>query len=106
MISDSPAALATLRERLTGRLIQPDDTDYDALRVVVAGDIDHRPVAIARTRSTDDVVAVVNFARDHDVELAVRCGGHSGPGYGTVEGGIVLDPTNLFRRNQNVPPRP
>ncbi len=91
MISDSNAALATLSDRLNGRLIQPDDADYETLRVVVSGDVNHRPLAIARARGTHDVVAVVDFARDHDLELAVRCGGHSGPGYGTVEGGIVLD---------------
>lgn len=91
MVSSSPADLVSLSERLTGRLILPGDADYDALRIVLAGDVDHHPAAIARAVSTDDVKAVVNFARDTGMELAIRCGGHSGPGYGSVDGGIVLD---------------
>jgi FAD/FMN-containing dehydrogenase len=84
--------LSDLRAAVTGRVIGPDDADYDAARTVLvpiaAG---RRPAAVVRVANADDVAAVVNFARDNGVELAVRSGGHSASGHSTVDGGIVLD---------------
>jgi FAD/FMN-containing dehydrogenase len=84
--------LSDLRAAVTGRVIGPDDADYDAARTVLvpiaAG---RRPAAVVRVANADDVVAVVNYARDNGVELAVRSGGHSASGHSTVDGGIVLD---------------
>jgi FAD/FMN-containing dehydrogenase len=84
--------LSDLRAAVTGRVIGPDDADYDAARTVLvpiaAG---RRPAAVVRAANADDVAAVVNFARDNGVELAVRSGGHSASGHSTVDGGIVLD---------------
>ena len=53
--------------------------------------IDKRPALIARCATPDDVAAAIGFARDHDVPLAVRGGGHNGAGLGTVDDGVVID---------------
>jgi hypothetical protein len=88
----TPAQAA--RRELTsfqGRLIGPEDADFDAARKVYNAMIDKRPALIARCAGPGDVVKVVDFARDHDLLLAVRGGGHNGAGLGTCEGGVVLD---------------
>ena len=92
MTSSVPTlSLAQLSGELTGRIITPDDGEYDAARTVVSGEVDCRPAAIVRVADATDVARVIDFARENDVELAVRSGGHSGAGHGTTEGGIVLD---------------
>ena len=53
--------------------------------------IDKRPAVIARCQSADDVAAVIRFARDHDLPLAIRAGGHNGGGLGSVDDGVVCD---------------
>jgi FAD/FMN-containing dehydrogenase len=90
-------ALADLEEVLSGELILPDDPDYDTARTVFNAMIDKRPAAIARCRTTADVAIAVNFAREHDLELAVRSGGHSAAGLGVSDGGIVIDLSGLKR---------
>jgi FAD/FMN-containing dehydrogenase len=72
-------------------VITPEDPGYDDARTVYFKGIDRRPAAIARPTDADGVAAVVNFARESGAELAVRSGGHSRAGFGTSEGGIVLD---------------
>jgi FAD/FMN-containing dehydrogenase len=84
----------TMRQELSGfrgRLIAPDDADYDEARAVYNAMIDKRPVLIARCADADSVARVVGFARDHDLVLAVRGGGHNGAGLGTCDGGVVID---------------
>jgi FAD/FMN-containing dehydrogenase len=78
-------------EGFGGQLIGPDDTGYDEARAVYNAMIDKRPALIARCASADDVAKVVGFARDHDLLLAVRGGGHNGAGLGTCDGGVVID---------------
>jgi len=80
-----------LSDSLDGRVIRPDDGDYDDARAVFYGGIDKRPAAIARVASDQDIRRVVDAARESGVELAVRCGGHSLTGASSSEGGIVLD---------------
>jgi FAD/FMN-containing dehydrogenase len=80
-----------LRARLEGELISPDDPSYDEARRVFFKGVDKRPLAVARVAGADDVAAVVNAACEGGLELAVRSGGHSRPGYGTVDGGLVID---------------
>jgi FAD/FMN-containing dehydrogenase len=80
-----------LRADLSGRVIAPDDAEYDQMRTVVMGGIDRRPAVIVRPANATDVVRVIALARATGLELAVRCGGHSGAGHGTTEGGILLD---------------
>jgi FAD/FMN-containing dehydrogenase len=84
-------ALAQLRERISGRVIGPNDDDYDVLRTVMMGGIDRRPAVIVRVANDDDVKTVVNLARETGLDLAIRSGGHSSKGDSTSDGGIVLD---------------
>jgi FAD/FMN-containing dehydrogenase len=87
----SSSVIEDIRAHVHGRVIAPDDTDYETARLVYNGMIDKRPAAVVRVSDTDDVVAAVNLARDHGLDLAVRGGGHSAPGFGTCDGGIVID---------------
>jgi hypothetical protein len=74
-----------------GRLIGPADAEYDEARSVHNAMIDKRPALIARPATPDEVAQVVAFARDNDLLLAVRGGGHNGAGLGTVDDGVVID---------------
>ena len=74
-----------------GRLINVDHADYDIARAVWNGAIDRRPRLIARCIGTADVVAAVRFARDHDLEIAIRGGGHNVAGTAVCDDGIVID---------------
>src|SRR5436190_17250460 len=87
----NPDTVAAFERSLRGRLIRPSDPDYDTARAVYNGMIDKRPALIARVSNVADVIASVNFARDHGVLLAIRGGGHNGPGLGTCDGGLVID---------------
>jgi FAD/FMN-containing dehydrogenase len=84
-----------LRAQLAGEVITPDDAGYDGARRVFLGGIDRHPAVIAQVANEDDVGHVVGAARESGLELAVRGGGHSVAGYGTSEGGIVLDLSRL-----------
>jgi hypothetical protein len=91
MTTSQSTALTDLRSRLTGRLVEPDDADYDALRGIMLGGTDPRPAVIVRPLDDADVSTAVTFARDAGLPVAVRSGGHSGAGHGTVDGGLVID---------------
>jgi FAD/FMN-containing dehydrogenase len=79
------------KSRLLGDLVRPDDPGYDEARAVYNAMHDCRPAMVARAVGVADVMAAVDFAREHDLLLAVRGGGHSVPGFGTCDGGLVLD---------------
>jgi FAD/FMN-containing dehydrogenase len=85
------AAVRDLAARLRGELIRPGDDAYEVARQVYNGMIDKRPALIARCVDVADVIAAVTFARERGLLLAVRGGGHNGPGLGTCEGGLVVD---------------
>ena len=84
-------ALATFQQTLRGRLVRQTDVDYDAVRALYNGMIDKRPRFIARAVDTADVITAVNFAREQGLLLAIRGGGHNGPGLGSCDDGLVID---------------
>lgn len=85
------SALDEMRATLHAPVTAPGDPGYDASRTIYNAMIDRHPAAIIPCRSVDDVAATVVYARDHHLELAVRGGGHSGPGLCLVDGGVTLD---------------
>ena len=88
----TPAQLARRElHDFDGRLIGPDDSDYEQARAVYNAMIDKRPALIARCAGRADVAQAIGFARDHGLLLAVRGGGHNGGGLGTCDDGVVAD---------------
>jgi FAD/FMN-containing dehydrogenase len=85
------AAHATLRATVRGRLVLPDDADYDEVRRVWNGMIDKRPACIVLAAGVGDVAPVMAVARATGLPLAIRGGGHNVAGKGSVDDGIVLD---------------
>jgi FAD binding domain len=90
-------AMRSLEARLRGEVVRPGDDGYDDARRVWNAVVDRHPTFIVRARDVADVMHAVNFARTNDVALAVRGGGHSPAGYGTVDGGLVVD-LSLMKR--------
>src|SRR6186713_1544032 len=86
-LESARAALPAFGDRLVG----PDDARYDEARTLFNAMIDKRPALIAFCTSADDVAAAIRFARDRDLTLAVRGGGHNGGGLASVDGGVVID---------------
>ena len=89
------ATVAEFRTALRGELVQPGDPDYDEARKVYNGMIDKRPRMIARCSDVADVISCVNFARDNEVLLAVRGGGHNGAGWGVADDALVIDLSSM-----------
>jgi len=92
-ISESPTMLSieALRSEFPGRVIAPDDTEYDKARTILFGGNDKHPAVIIQVQDANEVARVIELARETGLELAVRCGGHSNAGHSTTEGGILLD---------------
>ncbi|MEU9088999.1 FAD-binding oxidoreductase [Streptomyces sp. NPDC087901] len=91
MTSIKGTALDSLRSNVRGPVIAPGDADYDTGRSIYNAMIDRRPAAIAQCVDVADVRATLAFAQDAGVDLAVRGGGHSGPGLCMVDDGLTLD---------------
>ncbi|MFI1710025.1 FAD-binding oxidoreductase [Streptomyces griseoruber] len=89
--SKAGAALAALREELSGDVFAPDDPGYDEARTVFNAMVDRRPAVIAQCVDEADVVRTVRFARDLDLPVAVRGGGHSVAGSALGDGAVVAD---------------
>ena len=87
--------MSAVREQIipgfTGRAVGPDDAGYDASRAVWNVMHDRRPALVAGCSSPADVAAAIAYAREHGLRIAVRGGGHSLPGFSTVDRGIVID---------------
>lgn len=90
-------APSTRSELFDGLLLTPGTAAYDSARSVWNGMIDHRPALIARCASVDDVVCAVRMARESDLEIGVRCGGHNIAGLAVPNGGFMIDLTWLNR---------
>ena len=85
------ATVAEFAAGLRGKAVRPGDEDYDRERSIWNGAHDRRPAVIARAAGVADVIRTVDLARSEGLPLAVRGGGHSIPGFSTVDDGIVLD---------------
>ena len=85
------AVVGELRDQVRGETITAEDPAYDEARRVYNAMIERRPLVIVRCAGTDDVVAAVNFARDNQLDVAVRGGSHSVPGFGTAADAVVID---------------
>jgi len=83
--------LEQLQEQVRGEVVGPASDDYDEARAVHNGMIDRRPTAVVRAANAGDVMAAVTYARENGIDLAIRGGGHSAPGFGTVDQGLVID---------------
>src|SRR6202040_2237178 len=84
-------AKSKVRESLRGTFIERGAANYDEARKLYNGMIDKRPLLIARCVDVADVIAAVNFGRDNDLLIAIRGGGHNGPGLASVDDGLVID---------------
>ncbi len=84
-----------LRTSLRGNLILPNSDGYDAARAIWNGMIDKRPTLIVQPSGVADVVVAVNFARDHDLLLAIKSGGHNVAGNAICDGGLQLDMSSM-----------
>jgi FAD/FMN-containing dehydrogenase len=84
-------ATTTLRSQLRGTLLRAEDEGYEQARALYNGMIDKKPRYIVRAVDVADVIAAVNYAREHDLLLAIRGGGHNGPGLGSCNDGLVID---------------
>ncbi len=87
----SAQSIEAFRAQMRGALIRPGDADYEPARRVYNGMIDKRPALIARCADVADVISAVNFGRDNGLTIAIRGGGHNGPGLGTCDDGLVID---------------
>ncbi|HEU5440775.1 MAG TPA: FAD-binding oxidoreductase [Ktedonobacterales bacterium] len=85
------ATIAGLKAQVRGDVILPGDATYETARAVYNAMIDRRPGLIVRCVDVTDVMSAVNFAREHHLLLAIRGGGHNGPGLGTCDDGLVID---------------
>jgi FAD/FMN-containing dehydrogenase len=87
----TPTAAVPKIDGFRGRLITADDTDYDTARALWNGAIDRHPRLMARCVGAADVVGAVRFAREHDLEIAIRGGGHNVAGTASCDDGMVID---------------
>jgi FAD/FMN-containing dehydrogenase len=88
-MQDDP--IANFKQNLRGVVIGRDDPNYDEARALYNGMIDKRPQVIAYCVDAADVMAAVKFGRDNSLPIAIRGGGHNGPGLGSVDNGLVID---------------
>jgi hypothetical protein len=86
-----PTSARRLRSRFRGALLRPGEEGYEEARRVWNGAIDRHPALIARCAGTDDVVEAVRFAREQDLLVSVRGGGHAVAGHAVCDGGVMID---------------
>ena len=83
------SAVRAFEERLPGAVVRPDDLECDQARRVWNAAVDRYPALVVRPRNAADVSQALNYARANDLPLAVRSGGHSVAGHGTVDGVVI-----------------
>lgn len=89
------STIREFKERLRGELIQRGEAGYDQARAIYNAMIDKHPALIARCADVADVIGCVNFARENELLVSIRGGGHNGPGLALCEGGLVIDLSRL-----------
>ena len=89
------SSLETFRGTLRGPLLLAGDAGYDEARTVFNALIDHRPALIARCSGAADVIAAVKFAREHDLLVSIKGGGHGVAGMAVCDGGLMIDPSRM-----------
>jgi FAD/FMN-containing dehydrogenase len=85
------AAIEQLAQSFSGRILRDRDGGYDEARTIFNAMIERRPALIARCATTQDVVAAVNFARERDLLVSVKGGGHAPTGHAVCDGGLMID---------------
>src|SRR5438128_10508302 len=85
------AAVDHLAQSFSGRILRDGDTSYDDARSIFNAMLDRLPALIARCATTQDVVAAVNFARERDLLVSVKGGGHAPTGHAVCDGGLMID---------------
>ena len=93
----SEALARELKRSFSGEVVTAADPAYDEARTIWNAMVDRRPAIIARCATTEDVVASVNVARKHELQVSVRCGGHGVTGKALVDGGLTIDLTRMRR---------
>ena len=91
----TPENITQLKQSLHGKLIQPHDDDFDTARKVYNGMIDKHPAMIAKCADVSDVKACVNFARENNILLSIRGGGHNAGGLGIADDALVIDLSSM-----------
>jgi FAD/FMN-containing dehydrogenase len=104
-VLDVNASLDQLKAGVSGNITLPTDPDFDKAREVPMGGVDKKPAAIVRVKDAGDIARALSFARENELELAVRNGGHSGAAHSSTEGGIVIDVRGLKSVDIDVPGR-
>ena len=84
-------SIERLAGRMRGEVIAPGDPGYDAARMVWNASVDRHPALVARCAGVSDVIEAVRFARAAELPIAVRGGGHNVAGFGSCDGGVVVD---------------
>ena len=91
----SPAAIELLQSKLRGELVQPGESGYEEARKVYNALHDRFPAVIVQPADTADVVAAVSFARDQGLDLSIKSGAHNVAGFGTNDGGVIIDMSGM-----------
>ncbi|WP_373493501.1 FAD-binding oxidoreductase [Aquiflexum sp.] len=91
----SKSEVEAFKSTLRGELILPEEEGYDQSRSIWNGMIDKYPAMVVKCAGPSDVIAAVNFAREHNLILAVKAGGHSFAGRSTCDGGLLIDLSNM-----------
>src|SRR5262245_17386501 len=87
--------MRSLQDQISGVVLTPHAPDYDQARTVWNAMVDRKPQLIARCASAADVAAAIRYAREHELEIGVRCGGHGVVGHAIPADGLVVDLTLL-----------
>src|SRR5579885_1420760 len=90
-MDDMSHAAVSLAGKLSGAVVQPGGAEYEQLRRVWNHDVDMHPALIVLCESEEDIRRTLEFARNHELPIAIRGGGHSFAGHGTCDGGVVIN---------------